>query len=540
MEIAKAYYEKVKNDNIDTSVLQVKSELQSRGKYRSAEMISPTGMANMWLVPVDDGWVLVSTNKKTDPILAHFQQVEKPIYEQLPPAAQFMLEHYEEVIVYAKEKCLNCPQNEHWMTLQQDSDNKATASQGTPIVAPLLSVHWKQTGNNSMTPYCDKSYNKFCPNVNAPNQCNKAAVGCVAVAIGQIMWYWRWPYAANVPTTPGGSNTEMHFYEWNLMPDSINNATPMNEVDMVASFLKDCGYMVDMDYGVSSGAYDNDAKEALISFGYNSSTIKKRDKLTTLNWEDKIKAELDAGRPVYYGGMTQFIGGGGHAFVVDGYDSGGLFHVNYGWGSINPNTYYDIDAIPAVNEGEYYTHHECAIMGIKPDANCSSRILNSSSYFSPYFNYAVGGELTVSNATIQNTIHGEISSATQVRLTQGVTISQGSNVHISIREMPCATTRWETDVETESSKRNDAPSLKNEMNEKNNSKLYISPNPVSNVLLIHSIEALTRVCIYNLNGQCLLQTKETEIDVSALPAGLYILIAQTATDDTLQSKFVKR
>lgn len=540
VEIANAYYEKVKNDNNEPSVLQVKSELQLLGTSRLAEMISPTGLANMWLVPVDDGWVLVSTNIKTDPVLAHFQQVEKPIYDQLPPAAQFMLEHYEEVIAYANDSCSDCPQNEHWTALRQESADE-TSYRGTPIVTPLLAVHWDQTRNDDAPDHlCDKSYNKFCPNVNAPNQCNKAAVGCVAVAIGQIMWYWRWPYAAYVPTTPGGSNTEMHFYDWNLMPEYLNNSTPMNEVNMVASFLKDCGYMVDMDYGESSGANDNDARDALISFGYNSTTTKKRDKLTTLNWEDKIMAELDAGRPVYYGGMTKFIGGSGHAFVVDGYDSDGLFHVNYGWGSVNANTYYDLDAIPAVNAGEYYTHHECAIMGIKPDPNCSSKTLNSSSNFSPYFNYAVGGELTISNVTIQNVAHGELSSATQVRLISGVTIAQGSNVHISIRDVPCGSTRSESVSETRVFVRMDAPSNISNKDKQNGSKLSVLPNPVTDVLTIRSSEELQLVRIYDLNGQCLLQTAETEINVSMLPTGLYLLTAHTSSGESLQTKFIKQ
>ena len=39
--------------------------------------------------------------------------------------------------------------------------------------------------------------------------------------------------------------------------------------------------------------------------------------------------EVAAGRPVLYTGNTE---SGGHAFVCDGYDESGLFHINWGWG----------------------------------------------------------------------------------------------------------------------------------------------------------------------------------------------------------------
>lgn len=41
-----------------------------------------------------------------------------------------------------------------------------------------------------------------------------------------------------------------------------------------------------------------------------------------------IREELDAGYPLSYGGQSS---GGGHAFVCDGYDAQGFFHINWGW-----------------------------------------------------------------------------------------------------------------------------------------------------------------------------------------------------------------
>lgn len=44
---------------------------------RVPEQISPLGKANMWLVPVDDGWILLSGSTKATPILAHIQSYNK-------------------------------------------------------------------------------------------------------------------------------------------------------------------------------------------------------------------------------------------------------------------------------------------------------------------------------------------------------------------------------------------------------------------------------------------------------------------------------
>ena len=43
-----------------------------------------------------------------------------------------------------------------------------------------------------------------------------------------------------------------------------------------------------------------------------------------------IYQELNQYGPIYYAGVSD--GGGGHAFVLDGYDETGFVHINWGWG----------------------------------------------------------------------------------------------------------------------------------------------------------------------------------------------------------------
>lgn len=399
------------------------------------ERISPLGKAYMWLVPVSDGWVLLSSNTKVTPILAHIPSYEKPVYDSLPPATQELINGYEEHIAYINDHYSKYDIDVRWLECE-NLDFRSNYT-NTTQVGPLLSEKWDQT-NISYYP-CSSGimYNKFCPYVDAPSQCDRAAAGCVAVAIAQIMHYWNWPYAALVPTTVGGSVTELKFYNWEKMPDMLNITTPMDEVDMVAGFLRDCGYKLDMDYGVSSGATDANALHTLEAWGYDENTLELRSKWNTSGWTNKLRSNIDAGKPVYYGGRSQTIGGEGHAFVVDGYRTGygPIYHINFGWGGY-ANGWYNIDSA-YVNESTHYDHWQTAIFGIRPAPVCSNVSYYNSSSFPSKFCYAIGGDISISNSTMHNIEQGEIYSSSQVRLLPGTTIEQGSNVHIAIKNIPC-------------------------------------------------------------------------------------------------------
>lgn len=72
------------------------------------------------------------------------------------------------------------------------------------------------------------------------------------------------------------------------------------------------------------------------------------------------------------------------------------------------------------------------------------------------------------------------------------------------------------------------------------SKGYVVPSVTTSTIKLIGLEAVQNVTIYNLNGQMVLQCMTTEIDVSALSAGVYVVQAQTAGGNILQSKFIKQ
>ena len=83
-----------------------------------------------------------------------------------------------------------------------------------------------------------------------------------------------------------------------------------------------------MSYGGSSAAGFPEGVKALINyFGYDDGThIESRGNFTASAWEDLLYNELLTGHPIAFAGTNT---GGAHAFVLDGYDIDGLFHVNW-------------------------------------------------------------------------------------------------------------------------------------------------------------------------------------------------------------------
>lgn len=195
-------------------------------------------------------------------------------------------------------------------------------------VEPMVTTLWDQG-----SPYND--------------QCNGYYTGCVATAMAQVMNFHEWPkqgtgkktyydsYSGKRLTADFGSTT----YQWDLMLDTYDSSSSAESCEAVATLMFHCGVSVEMAYMAdASGAYSYDAAAALMEyFGYPDNVqIIHRDYRTYDEWVSTIKGEIDAARPVLLGGQST---DGGHEFVIDGYNTDGYFHVNWGW-SGQSNGYY--------------------------------------------------------------------------------------------------------------------------------------------------------------------------------------------------------
>lgn len=212
--------------------------------------------------------------------------------------------------------------------------------------------------------------------------------GCMATAMAILCYYHKWPdngvgttpeytyiytYTENgyeykqeytVPANELGSTYE---YDKMIMSyDSEQRNYTEEQANAVAALMKDMGTSVEMSYHPKgSGAFSNKIDKAFVNyFKYSKSTLLAyANNYSYEDWTNLIRETLRNYGPTYYGGDDPEYGG--HAYVVDGYDEGNLFHFNFGWNG-SSNGYY---AIP----GNVFYNNQDALLYLKPDRDGTSQ-----------------------------------------------------------------------------------------------------------------------------------------------------------------------
>ena len=249
-----------------------------------------------------------------------------------------------------------------WIDL---AESPVLLTTGENSVGPLLTTRWSQ-GN---------PYNLRCPSVTG----QQTLVGCVALAMGQLIRYWQYPetprgiVSYNYPSYGGyqSVNFDNVTYDYASMPDELLSSADSASIFETSRFLHHCGVSVAMSYGHSASS-SNSSKmmAALVSTFFYSPTMREFSKSSYQDstWELMLKNELSQGRPVLYAGSSSAIG---HAYVCDGYN-GNSYHFNFGWGGLQDGFY----LISPTDSVRYpYSSGQTAIFGIEPDS--SSRTLTN-------------------------------------------------------------------------------------------------------------------------------------------------------------------
>ena len=214
-------------------------------------------------------------------------------------------------------------------------------------------------------------FNRLTPQVNEEG----TATGCVATAMAIVMNYHKYPSKAVNPPALNHffveeketqQNVTYGAYDWNNMlldyqADSYNEA----QAKAVAELMFHCGANIDMNYGrIVSSAYTIQVAHALTNvFGYSKSIqFLTKDAYRWEEWKTLLRKELDAQYPVVYDGGTEK--GEGHAFVCDGYNSDGLFHINWGWNGWN-NGFFVLSVLDSDESGSGFSEDQCMILNIR-------------------------------------------------------------------------------------------------------------------------------------------------------------------------------
>lgn len=314
-------------------------------------------------------FIVVSADDAVTPLLGYSDNGAFDL-ESASPEFLWMLGEYSRQIEQARELGIT---------------SSAQASRDRAPVAPLVKTKWNQDA-----PY----YNK-CPMLGT----NRCYVGCVATAVAQVVNYFR---------CPADHGTGIHTYNWNgreLSFDYENTSFdwpnmaseyPYNpddypgsvsEIDdALATLSYACGVGVDMIYSPSaSGAYSYRVPEMLSEhFGFDIGfSYLKRDFYGYNEWNDIVYAEVAAGRPVLYSGMSD---GGGHEFICDGYSDNDLFHINWGWGGMCDGYYLlavldpDSQGIGGSTTGNGFTESQDIVIGLQPAREDSAPTVPMYSY----------------------------------------------------------------------------------------------------------------------------------------------------------------
>ncbi len=267
-----------------------------------------------------------------------------------------------EVLGYSSHRfsATNKPEGLQWWLKAVDEAAEQILKSGRSLaaIAPDTTIYANHVDSLIKTLWGqDTPFNDQCPiGASAYGEPERCVTGCVATTMAQVMYYHRYPVSGHGVRTiyypfknTSGTRITVNFsateYDWDDMLKYYGNGYTEEQGRAVAELMLSCGVAVNMQYSTSgSGAYSRDITTALRSyFGYpETMSYLQRSNYDDDDWMNLVYKELNAGRPILYGGVDDMYGG--HSFIIDGYDNSGLVHVNWGWKGA-ANGYYDISIL---------------------------------------------------------------------------------------------------------------------------------------------------------------------------------------------------
>lgn len=321
------------------------------------------------------GFVIISAIDAAKPVLAYsFENSFGPV-DQMPANVSSWLKGYKSQIDSRRisGKPATAEESARWNALMA-SGRKALTGGGKD----LQTADWGQGA----------PYNGKCP---LDESGNRTVVGCTNTAISEVMYYHQHP-AAGTGTLPAytsrfGSTvidipsvTLGEEYKWDKMLPNYSVASYTQEqADAVATLCYHVAVMTQALFsaGATSASASKGVSRLTQYFGYDLGFTEYDSNLFSYDgWFQLIKDCIDRDLPVIYTGYSE--DGGGHCFVVDGYDDAGRMLINFGWNA-SSNGYYEIGSF-----GQYVLDNSCWV-NVHPDAGGASNgflYLNSNNSYS--------------------------------------------------------------------------------------------------------------------------------------------------------------
>lgn len=342
-------------------------------KMRSVTSVTPklvktvntdTGQLAYYIFNTGDCIVFASANDIAAPVLGYTESALTDM-NQIPPAMAYLLDTYVRQIEWAKSQGV------------QTTYTSTRANDWQPI-EPLVATKWNQ----------GSPYNDLCPQKNG----KPTYTGCVATAMAQVMNFYKYPSVGTGEISyywgNGKENLSANLADYPLVWDNMLSTYPDantgtdTQRQAIANLMKAVGFSLHMNYGGDStggsSAFGYDIPNALVdNFHYDVGVRDEyRDLYEYSVWESMIYNELSKSRPLVYLGKGS---GGGHAFVCDGYQGDGLFHINWGWNGLSDG-YFLLSALDPSSLGEGgggggYNDNQQAIFGARlPEAGSTPQV----------------------------------------------------------------------------------------------------------------------------------------------------------------------
>ena len=331
-----------------------------QSELSDAEPLTVTRMTNaegselpLWHVKLSpSGYLIMSSDDTLPPVVAF--DTKASYSKSSPTPLPLMLDKQGSIF----QEALNEPQT-RGNTITQDNQlrwksllsptrvNSITPS--TIITPPMLTTEWNQK---------PAPYNFLSPSVDTYE--NRAAAGCVPVAIAQILNYHEWPPVGNGSKTYMDSTGDLKArmkadfsvpYDWSGMQNNYagrDKDTILDSDIPLARIIMELGVLVEANYEKNeTGAYPHLIKDLLHKYLNYANTAQFGSAIYGytgyVGWDtlfNRLRTDMVEKRPA----LASYVQDeDAHMFVVDGlgifYDYD-FYHFNYGWGGTENGWYH--------------------------------------------------------------------------------------------------------------------------------------------------------------------------------------------------------
>ncbi len=323
--------------------LKIHQKSDSHQITRCFEILEGTvSLSVMELSP--QGYVVLGNSWNLPPVLAYswrssfgvLNRLENPLLDLLLSDASRQLDYSSANPEYA-DAC-----RQEWrLLLTADRNDPQLRFEQWPAPGTTATGGWVESTWNQSAPY-----NSFCP-LDLANG-GRSLAGCPAIAIGQIIHYHRQIHNTQFDDSDdyyhnyGGNQYTIDddYAEYDFPSFPVLNGY-LNDIGAVyteggnltstdkAALVFAAGAAAEQVFGGGvSGTFGVDqAYQAYQRFSYSEAELIYPESNDLF---DRIIENIQSGLPVHFAAVTP-TWSAGHNFVVDGYNTDGFYHVNFGW-----------------------------------------------------------------------------------------------------------------------------------------------------------------------------------------------------------------